>query len=144
MWFNPIIEWLLRSPFHSFVSKNMMLVTYTGRKSGKKYSTPVNYINMIQAGDHFMATTSLRDRTWWRNLRGGVPFVARLRGKDYSATSEVIEDDQGVIENLVDYFQQWPEGAKYFEVGIDSKGQPDLEDLSTAAKTRVFIKTFLS
>jgi deazaflavin-dependent oxidoreductase (nitroreductase family) len=144
MWFNPIIEWLLRSPFHSFVSKNMMLITYIGRKSGKKYTTPVNYLNMVQDGDQFLATTSIRERTWWRNLRDRKPFTVRLQGKDYSAASDVIEDEQGVIENLAAYFQQWPDGAKYFEVGIDSEGQPKIEDLSRVAKTRVFIKTYLS
>ena len=66
MWFNPIIQWLLRSPLHLMVSKNMMLMTYTGRKSGKIYTTPMNYLAIGEA----FYTISTRERRWWRNLRG--------------------------------------------------------------------------
>ena len=41
--FNPFMVWLLRSPLHKLASKNTLLITFTGRKSGKKYTTPVNY-----------------------------------------------------------------------------------------------------
>jgi deazaflavin-dependent oxidoreductase (nitroreductase family) len=144
MWFNPIIQWLLRSPFHGFVSKNMMLITYTGRKSGKKFTTPVNYLHMTQGQDKFLATTSLRERTWWRNLRGSAPVALRLQGKDLPAAAEVIEDDQGVAENLGAYLRQAPGLAKYFNVRLESTGQLKAEDLANAAKTRVFIKARLA
>jgi len=44
MWFNPIMIWLLKSPLHGFISKGVMLVTVTGRKSGKFFLTPTNYV----------------------------------------------------------------------------------------------------
>ena len=144
MWFNPIMRWLLRSPLHGFVSKNMMLITYKGRKSGKPYTTPVNYLRIAQDQDQFLATTSSRDRVWWRSLRGSVEVTIRLQGKDYPATSEVIEDDQEVAENLAVYLRQWPAIAKYFDVQLDAEGQPELEDVVNSAKTRVFIKTRLA
>lgn len=34
MWFNPLIIALLRSPLHALMSANMIVLTYTGRKSG--------------------------------------------------------------------------------------------------------------
>ena len=37
-WVNKMMIWLLRSPLHGTVSKKMMLMTVTGRKSGKKCS----------------------------------------------------------------------------------------------------------
>jgi hypothetical protein len=74
MWFNPIMSWMLRSPLHSIVSKNMMLMTYTGRKSGKSYTTPMNYLEMNGG----LYTNSYRDRAWWRNLRGGAEVTLRL------------------------------------------------------------------
>ena len=42
--YNPIIIWLLRSPLHSLMDKSTILVTITGRKSGKKYTIPVSYM----------------------------------------------------------------------------------------------------
>lgn len=40
---NPFMKWLLRSPFHGAVSRMYLLITFTGRKSGKTYTTPVQY-----------------------------------------------------------------------------------------------------
>lgn len=62
MWFNPMMKWLIASPLHIFVSKNMMLITYTGRKSGVTYTTPVNYLRE----GNTLYVTSWRERTWWR------------------------------------------------------------------------------
>jgi hypothetical protein len=33
---NGFITWLLRSPFHGLLRKGMMLITVTGRKTGKQ------------------------------------------------------------------------------------------------------------
>ena len=44
MWFNSIMKWLIRSPLHGLVSKSMLVIGYTGRKSGRRYETPVNYV----------------------------------------------------------------------------------------------------
>lgn len=40
---NTIVKFLLRSPLHRSISKQIMLVTFHGRKSGKLFSTPVGY-----------------------------------------------------------------------------------------------------
>jgi deazaflavin-dependent oxidoreductase (nitroreductase family) len=136
MWFNPIMIWLIKSPLHFFVSKNMMLITYTGRKSGKSYTIPVNY---LQDGET-LYTTSWRERTWWRNLREGKTVNLRLRGKDLEATPEVFETDEGVASLLTPYFQIAPNMTRYFEVGLDSEGNPLPEDIVTAAKTRIMVQ----
>lgn len=40
---NDFMAWVLRSPFHGMLSNGMMLITITGRKTGKTYTTPVGY-----------------------------------------------------------------------------------------------------
>ena len=139
MWFNGIMRWLISSPLHFFVSKNMMLLTYTGRKSGKTYTTPVNYWHDGAA----LMTVSLRERTWWRNLRGGAPVTVRLQGKDVTGTAVAHEDDATVTHMLQNYLQQFPQMAKYFDVALDAKGEPVVSDISTAAQSRVFVATQL-
>ncbi len=37
------MKFLLRSPIHGMVSKTVLLITFTGRKSGKSFTTPVDY-----------------------------------------------------------------------------------------------------
>jgi deazaflavin-dependent oxidoreductase (nitroreductase family) len=137
MWFNPFMTWLIYSPFHRLLSKNFMTLSYTGRKSGKSYQVPVNY---TRQGDR-LVTFSYRERTWWRNLRGGALVVLRLEGNNVSATSRVMENDAEVTEALTTYLSQTPQMAKYFQVKLDSSGAPDFEDIKQTASDRVVILT---
>lgn len=137
MWFNPFMIWLIRSPFHRLLSKNFLTISYSGRKSGKPYQVPVNYTCQ---GD-VLVTFSYRERTWWRNLRGGAPVTLRLEGKDVRATSRVLESDVEVIESLTSYLRQMPQMARYFQVKLDSTGAPNLEDIRHTAAERVVILT---
>jgi hypothetical protein len=40
---NPIMRGLLRTPAHGLVSGRLMLLTVTGRATGKRYTIPVGY-----------------------------------------------------------------------------------------------------
>lgn len=141
MWFNPITTWIMRSPLHGFVSKNMMLITYTGRKSGKQYTTPVNYLEIAKNGSTFLYTTSYRERVWWRNLRGGAEVTLRLQGRDLPARAEVVEDLEQVAQELGAYLHQAPNLGRYLGVSLDEGGTPDVEDLQRAAEKMVVVKT---
>ncbi len=141
MWFNPITTWIMRSPLHGFVSKNMMLITYTGRKSGKQYTTPVNYLEIAKNGSTFLYTTSYRERVWWRNLRGGAEVTLRLQGRDLPARAEVVEELEQVAQELGAYLRQAPNLGRYLSVSMDEGGTPDVEDLQRAAEKMVVVKT---
>ena len=41
---NPIIALILRSPLHGLLSKQLMLVEFTGRTSGRRMATAANYV----------------------------------------------------------------------------------------------------
>ena len=64
---------LLRSPLHGLVSKRLMLLTMTGRKSGKQYSIPVGYTQVAET--LYFGTNG----KWKNNLRGKAPVRVRLR-----------------------------------------------------------------
>jgi deazaflavin-dependent oxidoreductase (nitroreductase family) len=136
MWYNPLMIWLLRSPFHGVIDKGIMLVRVTGRKSGKVFSTPVNYLR----DRDILWVISLRDRTWWRNLKGGAPVSVLLAGREYKGRGEAIVDEKTVAESLVAYFRKAPQYAKYFKVSLDPSGRPDPIDCMRAAQERVMIK----
>jgi hypothetical protein len=40
---NPLVRVLLRSPAHRVMSRGVLLLTYTGRRSGRRYTLPVQY-----------------------------------------------------------------------------------------------------
>jgi len=74
---NPLVGLILRSPLHGLMSRNTLLVTVIGRKSGKRFTLPVNY---VRKGDSLLVI-SRRYRRWWKNLRGGGPVEVRLQGR---------------------------------------------------------------
>ena len=136
MWYNPIIAWILRSPLHGLLGGSLMVVTYKGRRSGKVYHTPVNCVR----DDDTWLVTSFRRRTWWRNLRGGIPVTVRVRGQTWKTACEVLEDGEGVAANLMAYLKKVPHFAQYFDVALDADDQPNAEDVARAAETRVMIR----
>lgn len=139
MWFNPIMRTLLRSPLHSLVSKDMMLMTYTGRKSGKSYTPPMNYLTINGA----LYTISTRERVWWRNLRGGAEVELRLQGQDVPAWAESIEDQAEVAQLLEKIFEADPRMASYMDVRISPEGNPNSEDVVRLAQEKVVVSTIL-
>ena len=90
--FNAFVKLLLRSPLHGLLG-NVMLITVTGRRSGRAITTPVNF---VREGDDVLVTSDRR-RTWWRNLRGGAPVTVRLKGSDRSGRAEVAADDRAAV-----------------------------------------------
>jgi len=130
---NPFVALLLRSPLHAMLSKNMLLITVTGRKSGRKLTTPVGY---VRAGDELLIVSS-PDRTWWKNLRGGAAVKVHLEGRDLSGQGRVAD----VAESLIEMLQAAPQYQKYLKVSLTPDGQPlDPSALATAAQTRVMVK----
>lgn len=87
LWYNPLITALLRSPLHGLLSNGYMLISVTGRKTGRAYTTPVNYGRMGDA----LICFSKRDRTWWRNLCERAPVMGYLRGREQRGLGVVIE-----------------------------------------------------
>lgn len=96
---NPLMKALLRSPVHGLVSDTLLLITYTGRKSGRTYTTPVGYEEL----DGTLYVTSQTDRVWWKNLRGGAEVEVRLRGDRRVGHAEVIEDNESVADYLLGF-----------------------------------------
>ncbi len=137
MWYNPIVRSLIRSPLHFLVSRYMMLMNYTGRRSGKPYSTPMNY---LQIGDA-LYTISSREHVWWRNLLGGTDVILRLRGKDVSACVETIEDRAEVAQTLTRYLRAAPQQAGYMDVRIKADGEPEPQDVARLAREMVVVRS---
>src|SRR6266508_4912389 len=77
---------LLRLPFPTPLSKRLMLISFTGRKTGKAYQQPVSY---VQQGDTLLTPGGGK---WKLNLQEGQPVRIRLRGRDVLARPELIKD----------------------------------------------------
>lgn len=133
---NFFMKTIVNSPLHPLLGKRFAVITVEGRKTGKHYSTP---INVTQDGDTYLAV-SLRDRNWWRNLRGGRQARLRVAGKQYAVRGDVLENRAAVVDGLKQYFKQNPGYARYFGVRLAPDGEPMSEDLDRAADERVIIR----
>ncbi len=132
---NSAMKFVLRSPMHGMVSNSILLITFTGRKSGKTYTTPVSY---SQHGDQVLVFTH---GAWWKNLRGGAPVTLRIRGRDVQGLAEpVAEDKEAVARGLVEHLKSVPGDAKYYGVTLDPAGIPNAGQVAKAAQDAVMIK----
>jgi len=138
MWFNPIMKWLLASPFKAMVDQNTMLVTYQGRRSGNTFQTPVNYIRDADNPTR-LYTTSSSDRSWWRNFRAGGAARLQVKSQDLPALGEVAESSQQVAALLAKICTAAPNFAGFFKVQRQASGDWDPQGLLAAAQGRVVV-----
>lgn len=140
MWYNKIVGGLLKSPLHGFMSNSTLLLTYQGRKSGKSYSLPVNY---VQDGK-ILWITSLADRTWWRNLLEPQQVHMQLKGEKKTGDAVAYSQEEKIVEGLQHYFELAPQFAKYYQVRLNENNKPELEDVQAAAKDRIIVRIDLN
>jgi len=136
---NDFMAWVLRSPFHGMLSNGMMLITVTGRKTGRKYTTPVGY---YREGDYLLVITS-RDRTWWKNLRGGAQVSLLLKRKSVTAFADPELDEKAVEARMFEYLNHVPMAAKQLGIRMED-GKPNTEDIARTAKDRLFVRIKLT
>jgi hypothetical protein len=132
---NNAMKFVLRSPMHGMVSKSVMLITFTGRKIGRTYTTPVSY---SQDGDQ---VTIFTHATWWKNLRSGAPVTLCIRGCDLQGLAEPVAEDKGAVAaGLATHLRKVPSDARYYAVTFDDYRNPRAEEVEKAAQTVVMIR----
>lgn len=138
VWVNKMMTRILRSPLHGMVSKSIMLISVTGRKSGKKYMIPVTY---VRDGDLVRCSTNRTMRSWWKNLRGGANVTVWLRGKEVTGHAFVIYDDlEAIAKGIEMMLTAVPSNAKYYNVRMDEEKRPFPEDVAQATQRNVIVE----
>ncbi len=134
---NPMMGLLLRSPVHFLMSGSLLLITFTGVRTGRSYSTPLRY---VRDGETIRCFTS-KDTRWWRNLRGGARVWLTLQGvgEPYQASIIVDEPDR-VRQLLTDYLRQHPGDAAYHEIAVSKSGELSEHDLDRAIGQAVIME----
>ncbi|MBV8863721.1 MAG: hypothetical protein JO082_12040 [Mycobacterium sp.] len=131
---NPIVRLLLRTSFKGAARKQLMVLTFTGRKTGRQYSIP---FSAHRVDNDLYALTNAR---WKHNFRGGAAAHVLHAGKTTMMRGELIEDREIVadlyrrsLESYGDKFPQRTMGLKFrdrqlpaLEDFIDAVGRLDL------------------
>lgn len=136
---NDFMAWILRSSFHGMLSNGMMLITITGRKTGKTYTTPVGY---YVEGEYLWVITS-RERKWWKNLQGGAQVNLLLKRKPVQGIADVELDAKAVEARMYEYLHHVPQAAKPMKIRVEG-GMPNPADIAVTAKDRLFVKIKLT
>jgi len=131
---NPVMKLILRSPLHAVMSNRIMIIMFTGRKSGRQYSTPISY---FQEGDQVICFTH---SPWWKNMAESADVGLRIRGEILRGLAVAINDDvERKVESLTKMLKALPGEASFYNVQFDEYGEPLQEDLELAAREAVMI-----
>ena len=116
-----------------------MLLTYRGRKSGKRYTNPVSF---TREGD---VVTVFTYRSWWKNVRRGAPVLVEIKRHRVGGTAEAISDEKAAIAtSLLAFLRKHPAPATGYHVPLDADGQPNPEAVQQAAHFVVMVRIHLS
>ena len=126
---------ILRSKMHSPMSESTLVIMLTGRVSGDLISVPVNY---VQKGKTIYIT-SQKNRTWWRNLRGGASVTLCLKGKEVDAWADVKETPIEVAKGIKLFNEAFDTYTRHFGLILDEDGNPDPDRLKELASERVLV-----
>ena len=126
---NPLVAAILRSPLHRLASAGLVLLTVTGRRSGRRYSIPVGYQRF---GDELVILVSHADtKQWWRNYLepGRVELV--LRGREVAGEATVVEPGSPEFRKRVEAsFRRMPWLGRQFGIRFDKRTGLDAEQLA--------------
>jgi deazaflavin-dependent oxidoreductase (nitroreductase family) len=88
---NGLVLAVLRSPAHRLLSGMTIELRYTGRRSGRQFTLPVQY---AREGERLLvAVQDSSKRTWWRNFRTPQEVRVRLQGKLRQGSARVVDPD---------------------------------------------------
>ena len=119
---SPVVSWALSGKAHFLMSRQLLLVRFIGRKTGRSYTTPVSY---VRNGNELLIPGG---GGWWKNLRND-PVSIRLQGSEMQATHEVITESRPMSEVLGRMMADNPAVAVFTGIGRGQDGQPNPTDL---------------
>ena len=96
-----VVPVLASRRWRGLLEGRVAMITYTGRRSGRRHSTPVMY---RRSGERVTVQVALADdKSWWRNfLGGGGPVTLQLAGGDRTGHAFARRTSPGMAEVVVD------------------------------------------
>ena len=138
---NPLVRAVLRSPIHGVASGNLCLLSYRGRRSGQRYTTPLSF---VREGSLVRLLSSHNTR-WWTN------FLAEPADVEIEIAREVFrgrakaftEDSEHFRDGVRRFLTALPRDARVYGIRLDRDRRPLEEDIETAAGHVVLIEVDL-
>ena len=122
---SPLTRFVLANRAPRLMTNRLVLVAYTGRKTGRRYVKPVSYVRdgrdlLIPGGG-----------SWWRNVEDR-PLTVRVDGSWRTATAEVIKDIWAMSDLLSTMLALNPALSVFTGIRRGADGRPDPKSLERA------------
>ncbi len=124
---------LLKSPVHGIVSRKLLVLKYTGRKSGKQYTLPVGY---AREGNTVLIGAA---GPWWKNLRDGARVTVLLPGRERTGSAETVTDQAEMAPLYRTLLAQNPTHGRFVSIRREPDGMPNADDLERAVRRGVAV-----
>jgi hypothetical protein len=112
---NPMMAALLRSPLHGIASASLLVLAFTGRKSGRRITLPLRYATTDEG---FVCFTT-DDAKWWHNFERPRPASVVVAGRAFGVTVTAQRVAAGEsLDQLRWFLSLFPQDADYHEVAV--------------------------
>ena len=118
-YFNPIAKAILASRLHPLLSSRLMLLTFTGRKTGRSRTTPVSY---VLDGSSLLVPGG---GAWSKNLGAGWPAQVCIRGTWIAVEPELVAEPLAMEELLRLMLAANPTMGMFTGIRPGPDGRPD-------------------
>src|ERR1700694_4030076 len=127
---NPILGFLLRTPVMGAARKEMMVVSFNGRKTGRRYKIP---LSAHRIDNDLYALTAA---PWQRNFRDGAAAEVLYDGKTTTMHGELIEDHSAVADLYLRCSESYGAKSAQRKMGLKFRDQaiPTLEEFTQAVE----------
>lgn len=92
----PVTALATSARFGGLLNRNIAMLSYSGRRSGRTFTIPVAY---RRAGDEIVIGVNMPEaKTWWRNFLGaGAPLTLRVDGTERAGHAIAQRDENGGV-----------------------------------------------
>lgn len=129
---NRVLSFLVRTPLRGPVSRGVLVVRFTGRRSGRRYEVFVSP-HLIDGG-----LTVLTNARWRLNFRGGRPAEWLYQGRTTSGRGILVEEPQAVGELYHERIRELgvKMAGRRTPVKVNVQRVPTVEELAELARTQ--------
>lgn len=138
---NPPMRALLRSPIHGIASANLCLLSYKGRRSGRRFTTPLSFMRE----GNLVRLLSSHETRWWQNfLDGPVEVEVEIARKRFSGKAvTILEDGDRLRDGVRTFLTAVPRDAPIYGIKLDRNRRPREEGITAAAGHVVLVEVEL-
>lgn len=113
-------NFLLRRNWMGSAGNYLMVITTTGRKSSKKFSTPIGY---MRDGDTILAFNVGGQSNWYKNVLKNPQATLEIKGQSQVMHAERITDDAEIIRVVQIYQREQPTMLpRFFGIPAETSG----------------------